>query len=206
MARRRSSAARLRAVSGFTLLELMVTVVCAAIIAAVAVPSFESTINNSRLASASNELLVSLQTAKIEAMRYNRRAVVCLSTNPTAANPTCAAANATNATGWITFLDANRDAAFNAGDSLLRRSTLPAKVRAIASSNVPNGVAVTFRSDGFVRNATNQTYLGAIDLCMEVRRPAEHIRRLNLGRAGRVAVERTSRANRLCTAPGNPIN
>ncbi|KGQ20485.1 Type IV fimbrial biogenesis protein FimT [Lysobacter dokdonensis DS-58] len=207
IARRRKSGGSLRAVAGFTLLELMVTVVAAAIIAAFAVPSFQSTINNSRLASASNELLVSMQTARIEAMRYNRRTVVCLSTNPTAGTPGCAGANATNATGFIAFVDNDRNAAFGAGDLLLRRSTLPANVKVIGSSNLQSGVAVTFRSDGFARNATNQTYRAAIDLCMPVKRPSENIRRLFLGAGGRIVIERASTAANLqCVAPGNPTS
>lgn len=191
-------------VAGFTVVELMVTVMCAAILAAVAVPSFQSTINNGRLSAASNELLASLQTARMEALRYNRRTIVCLSTNPTATNPTCAAANETNATGWITFVDANRNGDYNPGvaqERLLRVSTMPAKVHVLGSSNIPDKVSVTFRADGFARNASNDTYTGAFSICMNTKRPEENVRRVVVG--GRMAVERAGVGDGQCEEPGN---
>jgi len=200
---RRSFAPR-SGVAGFTVIELMVTVMCAAILAAVAVPSFQSTINNGRLATASNELLASLQVARMEAIRFNHRTIVCLSTNPTAANPSCAAANATNATGWITFVDTNRNGAYNSGtDKLMRVSTAPAKVRLLGSSNITNKVAVTFRADGFARNTTNDTYTGAFAVCMNTKRPEQNVRRVLVGVGGGISVERAGVGDGQCNEPGN---
>ena len=93
----------------------MVTILVAAILLAVAVPQFQSTINSNRLAGAANELLTSLQTARMEAMRFNHRTTVCLSRNPTSTTPTCAPANASDATGYITYVDINDNDLYNAG-------------------------------------------------------------------------------------------
>ena len=190
---------------GFTLVELMVAIVVAAILLAVGVPSFQSTINSGRLATASNELLVSLQTARIEAIRYNHRTAVCLSRNAGGANPACAPAAATDASGWITFVDANSNGTFEAAtDRLLRASTVPADVRLLASSNIPSQVRVTYRADGFARNAAQSALLnGAIDLCMATRRPLENVRRVVIGTGSRIAITRVD-GNGACNVPVNP--
>jgi len=53
---------------GFTLIELMVTVVVMGILAVVAIPSFISSINNARADSESGELYRSLNFARLEAI------------------------------------------------------------------------------------------------------------------------------------------
>lgn len=65
--------------SGFTLIELMVTVAVVAIIAVVAVPNLVSVIDANRLRSQTDELVASLQLARSEAIRRNARVTVCAS-------------------------------------------------------------------------------------------------------------------------------
>jgi type IV fimbrial biogenesis protein FimT len=190
--------------AGFTLIELMVAILCAAILLAVAIPSFESTINGGRLATAANELLTSLQAARIEAVRYNHRTTVCLSRNAQAAAPTCAPAASLDANGWITFVDANNNGTYElATDRLLRQATVHPAIRLRASSNIPAGVRVTYRADGFARNAAGTALLsGAIAVCLPTRRPIENVRRVLIGTGSRVVVERLD-ATGACNAPAN---
>ena len=54
---------------GFTLVELMVVVVIAAILAVVAVPSLRVTLRNNQLDTVSNQLVAALATARSEAVR-----------------------------------------------------------------------------------------------------------------------------------------
>ena len=95
-------------------------------------------------------------------MRFNHRATLCLSRNPTSDTPTCAPANATDATGYITYIDKNGNDLYNTGtDQLVRQSTLPPNVRILPSTNLAtaNGSQVTFRADGFARSGPNNDRL-----------------------------------------------
>ena len=57
---------------GFTLLELMVTVAVAAILATVAVPGFRDLIQNNRVTTQTNELVTALNFARTEAVKRGR--------------------------------------------------------------------------------------------------------------------------------------
>lgn len=57
--------------TGFTLIELMIVVVIAAILASLAAPSFITLIENQRIRAASGELYMSLARARSEAIKRN---------------------------------------------------------------------------------------------------------------------------------------
>ena len=158
---------------GFTLIELLVTVAILAILLALAVPSFTAIINNNRLAGQANEVVGSLQLARVEAVRQNRRAIVCRSTNGTS----CAGAG--QWTTWITFLDMNNDGAGTAAE-VIRVNTAKAPVR------VTSGIAsISFRPDGLARNtATGALADTAITVCIPTTRPAQNRRVVSIGPGG----------------------
>lgn len=192
---------------GFTLIELMVTVIVMAIILTVAIPSFEATINANRLTGAANEMLASLQVARLEAIRRNRRIVLCLSSNANTPNPTCAPDDASDASGWITFVDLNRNGVYDDGSpALLRTTTVHDTVNVLASSNIPGKVRVMFRSDGFARDSGGVVLLaGAIDMCLPTRRPTENVRRISIGSGSRISIARHD-ADGGCAAPPDPTS
>lgn len=183
---------------GFTLIELMVTLAVMAIVLAFAFPSFEGIINGNKLSSAANEMMASLQTARMESLRFNKRGVVCFSANPNAAAPTC---STVNPTGWITFLDADKSNAYNAGDTLLRRTQVDSKVKILGSTNV--GGLIRFRSEGIARDTAGNLLKGAIDMCIPTRQPRTNDSRVTIMSGSRVSVAKID-TNPACAAPANP--
>lgn len=182
---------------GFTLVELMVAIAVLAIMAGLAVPSFQATVNANRLTGSTNELVNALQTARMEAIRRNQRTTVCLSANPDAATPSC---STTSPTGWLVFVDADRNNLYGTGDTLLLKSSASASVRIAASPAIAGRVA--YHSDGLARDASNTLLNGVIDLCIATTQPAENTRHLSIGSGSRISVASATSAN--CTAPADP--
>ena len=91
--------------SGFTLLELLITLAISTILIALAVPSLKSFMGDSEMTSTSNEFVHSLQTARSEAIKRAGPVGLCPSTSPQADSPVCDGTD--YARGWIVFFDAN---------------------------------------------------------------------------------------------------
>ena len=68
---------RQSACAGFTLVEFMIALSILAILVALAAPSFQEVMRQSRLTSQTNELLGGLQSARAEAIRRNRTVRFC---------------------------------------------------------------------------------------------------------------------------------
>jgi type IV fimbrial biogenesis protein FimT len=146
---------------GFTLVELLITIVVVSILLATAVPSFMQAIKNNRVAGQANSLVVSTQMARTEAVKRGASTTIC------AANADLDACSGNNdwSTGWIVFSDLNRDGAINAGtgacldteDCLLgavngpEKSTLTAgnsNIRFLPTGQAANGpLTLTLKAD-----------------------------------------------------------
>jgi len=108
---------------GFTLIELMVTLVILAILTMIALPSFRDTIRRNRVNSASNALLADLNYARAEAI--DRGQIVTLCPSPDAAN--CTSGGTSWSAGWMIYSyppgAASSNAAYVAGNIQLRTAT-----------------------------------------------------------------------------------
>lgn len=103
-------------VRGFTLIEVMVTLTVAAILASVVVPGFASVSRRFRLNSVSTSLASSLHWARGEAIKANVDVIVCASNS---AGTNCANSTNWGANGWIVCYDANADNSCDASTAQL---------------------------------------------------------------------------------------
>jgi len=106
-----------RAASGFTMVELMVTIAVAAILMAIAFPSFQSVMRSNRLATATNQVIGAVSLARTEAIRNTRGAGVCASSD----GSTCAVSTDW-ATGWLVWSDLDGNGTYDGSptDTALR--------------------------------------------------------------------------------------
>lgn len=103
--------------TGFTLIELMVTIAIVAIVLGIAIPSFSSTIASNRLTTSANELVTALNLARSEAVKRGASVTVRKVDDNSFTN-LGASANWEN--GWDVFTDADSDGNYEAGDVLIR--------------------------------------------------------------------------------------
>ena len=85
------------AAGGFTLVELMITIAVAAILLAVAVPSFRTITLSSRLSTASNDVVAAFNTARLEAIKLNAHTQLCSDSASTNTSDTLGSACGTQA-------------------------------------------------------------------------------------------------------------
>ena len=118
--------------AGFTLIELMVPVAIAAIVLTLGIPSFQETIRSNRLTAQANELIITLNLARSEAIKRRANIVICTSTDQS----TCTGSSW--ALGWI-VRDQNGE---------LIRAFGPMK----GSISVSSGgvVQITYNANGFL--------------------------------------------------------
>lgn len=96
--------------SGFTLIELIVTVAVLAILLFVAVPNFSGFVSDSRVEATKNKLISSVAHARSEAITRGERVVICRKNQN--AN-TCAGTNQNGTAdwseGWLVYVDADEN-------------------------------------------------------------------------------------------------
>ncbi|MBY4598411.1 GspH/FimT family pseudopilin [bacterium BD-1] len=167
--------------SGFTLLELVITVAVLAVALGIAIPSFQGITNRNRLTSVANEVVAAMQLARMEAIRRNQRVVMCPSTD----GSTCSGAN------WLRMVVREADAA----GEVIREFQFTGRGLAIkSSSNVDDNNQIAFTSSGFARVGGTTNASGGLSVCSSVLPAAENTRDVM------VAVSRISVVTRNGTA------
>lgn len=95
--------------SGFTLVELMITVAVIAILIGIGFPSFSATLRSSRVTTHANNIIATFSLARTEAIKSSGASGVCPSANGTSCG------GAWNS-GWIVFDDVNNNGTADAGE------------------------------------------------------------------------------------------
>ena len=119
-----------RSQNGFTLYELMITLLIIGVVLTIGLPNLSEFTANSRMAGTANDLLSSFQLARSEAARAKAPITICASANATDATANC---GGSFGQGWIIFTDLDGDInRAGLGENVLR-----------AHAAVPNGTTIT---------------------------------------------------------------
>ena len=142
--------------TGFTLLELLMTIAIAAIVAMIGIPSFRYVTNANRIAGEVNGLLGDLQFARAEAINQGQNVTVCMSKGGQTCDTT---GNAWNS-GWIVYSNptgTGTNTTIPAAGSLLRvQSTFTSTDTFTAA---PAYSAITYNREGYAIGIANGTLI-----------------------------------------------
>lgn len=165
---------------GFTLFELMITLVVAAILATVAVPNMRQFVQNSRLQGELGELAATLNFARGEAAKRSRSISVCARASDTA----CGAASAWK-DGWLVFIDVDTDGVYDgAPEEILRVHTQTVSaITVTANDGKATPTAITHLRFAPAGNANNT---GAFTFCDD--RGGTHGRNIKVAGSGGISV------------------
>ena len=187
---------------GFTLLELMVTLAVAAVLAALAAPSFQSAIATSRLKAQANDIVGAIAMARSEAIRRGTRVTICKS-----GNQTSCATTGNWEQGWISFIDTTRDATATAA-TVDAGETVIAVGQVTNTSNVIKGSTdlanyVSFASDGRAKTMAGAAQSGTLRVCStsSALSDAQRARDIEIIASGRTTSSTPSSITSTCSAP-----
>lgn len=129
---------------GFSLIELMVTIAIAGVLASIGMPSLQTTLQDNKMTALHNELLAALSFTRNTAVTQGSSATLCKAN--VSANA-CAENNASWKNGWIIFPDRNNDGVIDAGEEILTiKNDLP---KNITVSYSRNSSRITYGAQGY---------------------------------------------------------
>lgn len=150
-----SGSLSLRRASGFTLLEMMVTLGIAAILIGLAVPSATAFIANNRMVSQVNTMVGMLNAARVEAIAQRRTVTVCGSADGVSCDGTWTA-------NWIAFIDRDADGTIDISapaaatdDVVIRRAAVENRITVALLPNTRTNIQ--FNSQGFSADGNGAT-------------------------------------------------
>lgn len=127
---------------GFTMVELLVTLVVLAVLLALAAPNMSTFVNSSRLRSSHGELVSALTLARSEATKRGL---------PVTVKARGSTVGAEFSEGWDVFLDANANDVLDIGEKVIR--AYPALTGNQRFGTVGGEVMAIFTNRGFLKSA-----------------------------------------------------
>ena len=152
-----------RTQTGFTLYELLITVLIVGVILTFAVPNMQDFARNSRMTSTANDLHAAFHLARSESSRAKTNITVCASSNAMTAGADC---GGTWDEGYIVFVDEQPDLTRSgATETVLRAHGAIADGVSMAVAN--DATYFTFSSTGLGRTIGANTPVSQIVMCDE---------------------------------------
>ena len=148
--------------AGFTILELMLAVAIASVMAAIALPNFSAMIKNNCMTTNANRFVTSLQLARSEAVK--RRTNIAI-----------AAKSATSdnewGTGWRVFVDTNGNGSVSFGEEIIRDVDLTCGIGTTKFDSTVS--SITYESKGYLDSAGDVLFTLCDDRTAETGRQIE---------------------------------
>jgi len=155
---------KLRNQSGFTLYELMVTLLIVGVVLSFGIPNMSAYTKNSRMTSTANDLHASFQLARSEASRAKTNITICASANSMAADANC---GGTWDQGYIVFIDDDGDLLRAAATETILRAH-PAIATGVTLAIANDATYFSFASTGLGRgNIGGNIALTQVVMCDE---------------------------------------
>ncbi|SFL13662.1 type IV fimbrial biogenesis protein FimT [Nitrosomonas aestuarii] len=169
---------------GVTLIELLVVLSVLGILLSIGVPSFSQFTTNNRLNSYINSMYSNFALARSEAIKRNRRVVMCKSSD---------GANCNNSggwdQGWIVFVDLDNNGTIGGGEEIvLTMLPLQAGYNFTGNGNVDN--YISFDVQGRTKLTSGAIQAGTFTLCPAAPAVDGLGRQLILSGSGRSRVEK----------------
>ncbi len=173
--------------SGFSLIELLITLILASIAVFIGVPSLQQHLNTNRLSTQANMLISDLYSTRSEAIKRNTRVTMKKS-------------GSAWENGWIVFTDQNNNANFDASQGeelLLRQSPITKGYTLRGNRFVKNYISYT--GDGGSKSKTGAFQAGTLMLCDHtgISNP-EHARAIIISSSGRPRTSNQARNFKRC--------
>jgi type IV fimbrial biogenesis protein FimT len=142
--------------TGFTLVELLITIAILALVSAFAIPKYADMVTRNRIAGATNELVATIHMARSEAVATHARVVVCPTSNGTG----CGSGD------WariLVFVDRDRNGSVSSGDQIKREVNL--RTPDLKMTAGTSGANIVFSPDGLSASGLATSTNNFITVC-----------------------------------------